>query len=1056
MNNIKPNQPAIARFVLTGLFGLLCFQFAIAVTPTDLRCQYRVDPLGIDTPHPRLSWKIVDPDNVRGQKQSAYQVLVASSVENCQQDEGDLWDSQWIPSSQSVNNRYAGKTLTSGQPCFWKVRVEDRDGKRSDWSPIARFTIGLLEPQDWKGKWIQKADQTKLEHNWYRKNISLSETPKSGFVYVASLGYHEIYINGEKITDNVMNPVSSYWKTRVPYLTYDVSDVLKEGKNVVAIWHAAGWSRWTRIREHRKIPYAFKAQIEIETEKQTLSLGSDETWKCAKSHSEYVGDWDILDFGGELIDARRIVPDWNMADFDDTAWDDAVEATGKFPKHLSAQMVEPQVKYETIKPAAITKNDDGSFLVDMGVNYSGFFEIDLRGGTAGEKVVIQISDIQGVACNKKQQSEYVFGESGQGTFANRFNLSGGRWFTIAGLGEEPVLEDIRGFVITCDRKRISRFESSNDLLNQIYEINIRTYIANTLDGILMDCPHRERRGWGEVTVAAMYGDAFPNFETGAYMDQYIQYMHDAQFPDGRNRAVINEEDRPFLMWQANNPITVWETYRNFGDKRVLEVNYEPMQKWMDWILANSRYQTGGSLKPGEPGKREFPGLGDWATPHGNNFESCNSPDANHFNNCLYAYMLDIAHKIAVELGKTDDAAVFADRLAVQRKASHSDTYDPSTGEYQRGLQVDQIYAIISGVAPPNEQQKVYDNLVDKILYDFPYYDTGSSGQALYTRYFIEHGERMDLIYELLTDTRHPSYSYFIECDETTWPELWSSLGGSRIHTCYTGIGGYFIGGFAGIRVDPEDVGFQRFLIKPAVVGDLSEVNASHQSLYGNIVSHWKRSGKSATFHLEIPPNTTAKVYIPATDPAVVKEGGVMASRAEGVELIGTEKNDAVGQYVIYQVIAGVYDFSSANLPPVDFAKPKYRGDNLALIGRATASSMTMLGVQNPGQEAFRANDNDPQTIWKARQPNDQWLEIEWIKPQSINRFVIHEQGSHITDHKIQFWDADRWVDLAEGTVCGDRKEHRFETVTAKRCRVYIERASNRPSISEIEISGTKR
>ncbi len=1019
--------------------------------PLDLRCEYRINPLGIDNTTPRFSWKMQDVENSRGQKQTAYQIIVASNLKDLNSNTGDLWNSEKQVSRQSVNNLYNGVALTSGQQCYWKVRVWDAEGTASQWSDNAYFTIGLLNADDWKGEWIQKADQSKMDHNWYRKNFTLEQMPNSGMVYVASLGYHELYVNGEKITDNILNPASSYLKTRVPYIAYDISKQLVKGDNVIAVWHAAGWTRWTRIREHRNIPYAFKAQAEITTKDKTISLASDESWKCAKSYSEYIGKWDIQDFGGELIDARRQVADWNTAGFDDASWDNAVVSKGNMPLHISAQMVEPQVKYKEHTPVEIIKQKNGPYLVDMGVNYSGLFEMKLKNGHAGDTVTVFVSDIKGVTMNKSQRSQYVFDDSGEGTFCNRFNYAGGRWFTISGINYLPSLEDFKGYTITSNRKRISQFECSNELINEIYEMNIRTLLANTLDGIMVDCPHRERRGWGEVTVAAMYGDALPNFESGAYMDQYMQYMKDAQFPDGRTRAIINEEDRCFLMWQANNPLTIWETYRTFGDTKILSDNYASMQKWMTWILNHSDYATGGSLIAGEEGKRQFPGLGDWATPHGNDFTSCNAPDAVHFNNCLYAYMLDVAENIAKELGKTEDVAKYADRLKVQREATHANTYEATTGNYRTGRQVDQAYALFSGVTPESEKQKVYDNLVDQMLYGFPYYDVGSSGQALYTRYFIEDGERMDLIYELLTDDRHPSYGYFIAQGETTWPELWSSTGPSRIHTCYTGIGGYFIKGFGGIRVDPDHYGFQNFIIKPALVGDLTYANTSHESLYGNIVSNWTKSEGQVTFHIEIPVNTSAKVYIPATSADAVKEGNVLASAAEGVSYLGTEQSDAVGQYIIFQVASGVYDFTSSELPQVSYPAPLYKGDNLSLIARASASSMYYKDHQNPGFEAFRANDGDANRQWIAREANNQWLEMEWIEPQTFNKAIIREEGDRITSHKIQYLKDDKWIDIASGTTCGTRKEHRFDPVTAKNCRLYIGAAKDKAMISGFEI-----
>ncbi len=696
----------------------------------DLRSEYRENPLGIDNIHPRLSWKIVDANNIRGQRQTAYQVLVASSLNDLNKNIGDLWDSGKSESNQSVNVTYEGAALTSGQQAYWKVRIWDMNGEVSNWSEPARFTMGLLNPEDWKGEWIYKEDQEKTDHNWYRKNFTINETAASAFLYVGSFGYHEVYVNGKKVTENVLNPVSSYMKKRIPYLTYDVAAYLQNGDNVIAVWHAAGWARWRRISEYRNIPFVFKAQVEITTGDEHLSFGTDEGWKCKKSHSEYYGDWDILRFGGETIDDRLREDDWNTAGFDDSNWmnasvyDPAV-LNARLPEGhnisfalngsknrtlrveytdvkavLSAQMVEPQVRFKEIKPIAVKDNYDGTYRIDMGENYTGFFEMNLYNGAEGDSVLFEISDQTEVVMNWKQKSKYIFDKSGRGTFSNRFNVGAGRWITVYGLNYKPELKDIKGYVITNDRKQISQFESSDTLLNQIYQVNLDTYLANTMDGILVDCPHRERRGWGEVTVAAMYGDAFPNYETGAYMDQYAQYMRDAQFPDGRTRAVLNEEDRPFLMWKANSPITIWETYKMLGDKVFLEDNYESMEQWMTWMYNASDFESGGALKIGERGKREMPGLGDWCTPRGNFWDSSNSPEASPFSNCAYAYMLDCSKNIAKALGRTDDVKKYAERLKVQQKATHELSYDPATGKYLDGRQVNQAFALLADVTPP--------------------------------------------------------------------------------------------------------------------------------------------------------------------------------------------------------------------------------------------------------------------------------------------------------------------------------------------------------------------
>lgn len=1051
------------------------------VSVTDLKCEYRSNPLGIDTKAPRFSWKLVQDKFARGQKQTAYQVMVTTSTEPLN-DEDVIWDSGKVVSNQSVNTVYAGTPLKSTKTYYWKVKIWDAAGSPSDWSTPAKFSMGLLEQDDWIGEWIYKKDQNKKDHNWYRKNFTLEENPESALLHVASFGYHEVYVNGQKVSDAVMNPVLSYKKKRLPYLTYDIKDFLTEGDNVIGIWHAAGWARWGRMKEYYDPPFVFKAQASITGDATNLELITDDTWKCKKSYSAYIGSWDILDFGGEIIDERLREDDWNTAEYDDNDWtnatvfdNDAAEEIGftdinlgpkgairapstdanpptsKITATLSAQMVEPQVKYKEITPIGVSKNEKGNYLIDMGENYTGYFEMDLFNGKEGDTITFDIADHKEVVSSWEQRSKYVFDETGTGHFTNRFNLAGGRFVTVYGIDYEPDLKDIKGYVITNDRKQISSFESSSELLNNIYQINLNTYIANTIDGILVDCPHRERRGWGEVTVAAMYGDALPNFESGAYMSQYAQFMEDAQADDGKMRAVINGDDFEFLMWMANSPITIWETYRMLGDERLLTNHYDSMKKWMHWLYDHSDYDTGGTLKIGKRGTLEFPGLGDWCTPRGNFWTSSNSPESGHFNNTVYAFMLENALNIAKTLNKTEDITLFSKRLEVQRKATHKNLYDPETGKYGEGHQVNQAFALLSGVTPESEKQKVYDNLVDQVLYKFPYYDTGSSGQALYTRYFTEYGERMDLIYELLQDQRHPSYGYFLEQGKTVWPERWSAIGGSQIHTCYTGIGGYFIKGFGGIRPDPEHPGMQHFLIKPATVGDLTHANTEYQSMYGKVVVNWKKEGKGAKFHIEVPMNTTAEVYLPAIDKDGIKENGVLAESAKGIQHIGEEKNDAVGNYVLYKVTSGSYDFVVDELPKTSYPEPLNTPDNLSLIGRMNASSMTIQSEKLPVFEAFRANDEDVATKWQASTNNNEWLEVEWVKPQTFNTVIVQEDSGRILSYTIQYYENGTWRDLAEGTTCGANKEHRFKTVSTTKCRLFILKAKDKPAISEFKI-----
>jgi len=1108
------------------------------VTVTDLRCEYRNNPLGIENASPRLSWKIKDSGNTRRQKQTSYQVLVASSESKLSLNIGDLWNSKEITSDQSQQVLYDGATLIARQQCYWKVRIKDKAGHWTSWSPGARFSIGKLG-ETW-GTWICKKGRSMLDHNWYRKNFTLLHTPKQAMFHIASGGYFELYVNGKKaepdafrfcaeqngkydfgtevvdiaygadgiyrylynqtgvVTFNdatfggdpahdkvkagyvrqknfFLNPVLSHMgamkgledeTTRALYLTYDITDLLHKGDNVIAIWHGSGWTSWylDRTSPIKTMPFALNIEGNIDYKGGSIIILSDTSWKVKTSSSAYTGDWEGYNFGGEVIDARKHIPDWNAEAFNDSDWDNAVVWNGSVPDKLSPQILEPQIRYKTITPIAIT--GEGPYLVDMGQNYTGFFEINLLNGISGQTVTFDIADKTTEITTMSQRSKYIYDSSGKGTFSNRFNYGAGRWITISGLNYKPSLNDIKGYVITSNRKQISSFNCSNDLLNKIYKTNIATYLANTLDGILMDCPHRERRGWGEVSVAALYGDAMPNFESGAYMDQYLQYLRDFQDPNGQFYSIINDRNAPhrFLMWCVNNPISVWENYRWYGDKKALADNYLSMTRWFDWLHKVGTDKSSGIVPLIDENFKSdkwhvmWPGLGDWATPHGNFVESVNSKDAFHFNNCIYAYILERARRIAAETGNLDDESTYAVRRDLQRSYIHSHNFNSKTKTYNRGIQVDQLFALIAGVPPVNEKESVENVLEYEMLYGFPYYDTGSSGQGLYTRYLLEDRERMDLVYELLTDKGHPGYGYFLEQGLTTWPEVWSGKNESMIHTCYTGIGGYFILGFGGIRPDPDSPGMKKFIIKPAVVGDLEWADVSHQSIYGDIVCNWKVNKSKGTFDIEIPPNTEATVYIPANNANSVSEGGYApAHTAPGIRYIGMEEHKAYGNLLIYNVKSGVYKFSVDNIPPrLTFPEPLYNSNNLALNARANASSFRYIhNPDNPNTEAFKANDGNIETAWTANGVENEWLELNWKTPQTINKVVIKEAKDIITNFKIQHYDGNRWVDDYTSKTTDKSMEQdkviTFPLVATSKMRILIISGSDRPVISEFEI-----
>ncbi len=384
------------------------------------------------------------------------------------------------------------------------MKVWLEDGNATTWSEPTRFSVGLLKGSDWKGRWIKHPEASTPKHIWFRKKFALTESATKAFVYVASLGYHELYINGKKADDRVLAPAVSRLDKRVLYVTYDITDKLHTGDNVIAIWHGPGWAGFSSF----KTSPALLVQADILTENgEMLSVVSDATWKCSESSSEPY----FHGFGGELIDARRLNPDWNKVPFDDNNWDNAASVERNV--QLSAQIAEPDRIIETIMPARITELGKDACKVDFGKNFTGWFEIKNLRGNPGSTITICIANDPDTPQSFAQRNAFICRDH-PGTFCNRLNYQAGRYVTVSGLSYKPELADFQSYALSTVLERTGHFKCSSELLNKIYETDLWTFRATTLNGVTVDCPHRERLGYGEVTFATAWGCGLPNYNAG--------------------------------------------------------------------------------------------------------------------------------------------------------------------------------------------------------------------------------------------------------------------------------------------------------------------------------------------------------------------------------------------------------------------------------------------------------------------------------------------------------------------------------------------------------------
>ena len=885
-----------------------------------LRCEYLRDPQGIDVKQPRLSWHLVSEQ--RGQRQSACQILVASTPENLQRDSGDLWNSGRVNSEQSPFVVYSGRPLASGTACFWKVRAWDREGRPSAWSRPARWTMGLLHEADWTGRWIGLSrppavrEGMPLPFPWLRKTFTLSQKPQRATAYVNALGYYELYVNGTKVDDHVLAPAVSDYSKRTLYVTHDITRYLVPGKNCLALWLGRGWY----VRGHPGVIHdgpLVRAQFDIALPGGgRVKVGTDTTWKTQESPLRPLGRGLAFgDYGGEHYDARLERADWNQAEFDDSAWQPAA-LFNPSKAVTAAQMCEPNRIMETARPVSVQGTAPGVTLFDMGRNLTGWFELRIPPGVPpGTIIKLEYSDFPPVTEGRwrthNQRDEYITRAGGGQVFRSRFNYHGFGYVRVSGLTKPLSLKDATGYLIHTAYEPAGEFVCSHKLLNRIHAMVTRTYRCLTLGGTVVDCPTRERLGYGGDAGTSMETGMF-GFGTGALYTRWMADWRDAQHPQTGDLPFTapsyQDQGGGGPMWSGFVVTLPWQMYVQYGDRRILEVCYPMMRKWLAYLQSETvdhLLETHRSYRMRLP---QWTFLGDWLAPRpaGNGGPNgFGDPLAIRFiNNCHHLYQLHLAARIAALLGQDEDAARYRREAQTLRRILHERFFVTDRASYATGEQPYLAFPLLLQVVPPELRASVMKTLEETLRErDGGHINAGMHGTYFLLKYLMEAG-RDDLIYEMVSKTDFPGWGYMLSQGATTSWESWSGEG-SRIHDTLISIGSWFFQGIGGIRSDENAPGFRHFRIQPSVVGDLRFARARYLSQYGLIVSDWKIEG--GVFHLDVtvPVGATATIVLPASTPDAVQEGGRPASRVPGVRFTGIANKRAT-----YVVGSGKYAFTS--------------------------------------------------------------------------------------------------------------------------------------------------
>lgn len=878
------------------------------------------NPEGIDVLQPRLSWQINA--NVSDVKQTAYQIIVASTEENLNANTADLWDSGKVASNESVNIIYNGKILENRQNAFWKVKIWTNKGEFQS-EEKTFFSMGILNYADWKStRWIgyEKASAgdsisqfSRLSARYLRKEIDLKKQVKSAKVYLMGLGMYELYINGNKIGNQVLAPVPTDYTKNVKYNVFDVTSQLKEGKNMLGT--ILGNGRFFTMRQDFK-PYKIKTfgypkmalQLFVEyTDGSKDVIRTDDTWKVTTngpilSNNEY---------DGEDYDARKELKNWNTINYDDKNWLNAeyVQEPGGF---YEAQMTPNMKIMGEVKPISIKQTPRGTYILDMGQNMVGWLQLKVK-GKSGDKITLKFAEslqangslyIENLR-DARTTDHYILKGEGEEIWEPKFIFHGFRFVEVTGFPTKPTLDSFVGKVVYDDIKTTGTFESSDATMNQIFK-NAYWGIRSNYKGMPIDCPQRnERQPWlGDRTTGA-YGESFI-FDNQTLYAKWLDDIKNAQTADGGIPDVAPAFWRYYgdnVTWPGTYITVADMLYQQFADKKVIEKHYPSMKKWVVYMEKN--YLVKDLMTKDK--------YGDWCVPP-ESLELIHSKDSARTTNgeliasAFYYHLLQKMKKFATINNSGKEDIQYYDTLSQKIKtAFNAKFFNSKTNNYANNTVTANLLPLTFGMVPENLEDKVFENITHEVEVTYKgHISTGVIGTQFLMRTLSQFG-RPDLSYKLASNNTYPSWGYMAKNGATTIWELWNGNTAdpkmnSQNHVMLLGdLLIWYYENMAGIKSNPETPGFKEIIMKPDFNAGLTFVNASYESIHGTIKSDWKKSKNALSWNVSIPANTTAIVYLPTENASNVTINNQKLNKTSNT--FKTEKGNLVltltsGSYVL--------------------------------------------------------------------------------------------------------------------------------------------------------------
>lgn len=880
--------------VLTILFFISALVANAQVSVVNLKVDDRNNPIGVDSRQQHFSWQLAS--SAEEIKQVAYHILIADDSSLLQKNIGNIWDSKNIQSSSSIQIKYKGKPLTAAKKYYWKVIVADNKNHIAT-SNIAYWQMGLLTQSDWhKAKWIAyenlpdsntivPAEHGNGKKEWgkrkdilplFRKTFSVNKTIKHATAFIAGLGHFEMSINGKKIGDHFLDPGWTKYDKHALYVTFDVTNDVVNGNNAVGVLLGNGFY-YQPSERYRKMTGAYGypkmiCNIFIEyTDGTNENIVSDETWKTSPSPITFSSL-----YGGEDYDATLEQQGWDTFSFNDENWKNSVVVNGST---LQSQTAEPVKVMQMFKPLKSPEVKSNVWVFDMGQNMSGIPRISIH-GKKGDTIKILTAELineNGTVNQKATGSpsyyQYILKGDSVETYQPHFSYYGYRYIQIERVElfeqythELPWLISVEGLHTRNAATTVGSFSSSNELFNKTFNL-IDWAIKSNTQSIFTDCPHRERLGWQEE-VHLMGNSIQYNYDIHTLCNKVLNDIKLAQYSNGLIPSTVPEYTKMHFAngyfrdspeWGSNAVILPWYLYQWYGDKDALANSYTTMQRYVQYLgtkdsshLLMYGLSDWYDLGPNKPGFSQLTPMGLTATAY-------------------YYYDLIILQKTATLVNKLVDANNYGALAKHVKQAFNKAFFNNKTKQYGNGSQTSNAIAVYMNLVDEKDKPLVIENIVNNIRSHNNSLTSGDIGFRYLLKVLNDAG-RSDVIFDMNNRSDVPGYGYQIAKGATALTESWQALSTvSNNHLMLGHLMEWFYEGLAGIGQAQASVGYKNIIIRPQVVGNITQAKATYQSPYGLIASSWKNENNVFELNVVIPPNTDAIIYLPANKLASIKQ-----------------------------------------------------------------------------------------------------------------------------------------------------------------------------------------